>query len=46
MWNGWGPMVGSCENSNEHLCSIKDDEFLDYLRDSAPWSVLEQTQSI
>jgi hypothetical protein len=27
--SGQGPVVGSCEHINEHLCSIKGGEFLD-----------------
>jgi hypothetical protein len=26
---GWGPVVGSCEHSNDPLCSIKDEQFVD-----------------
>jgi hypothetical protein len=41
----YGPVVGSCEHSNELSDSIKGEEFLDWLssyrllkKDSAPWS--------
>jgi hypothetical protein len=46
-WIGliWLMVAGSCEHGNEPLGSIKDGEFLDYLRDyqilkmdSAAWS--------
>jgi hypothetical protein len=31
--SGCGKVAGSCEHSNEHLCPIKDGEFLDKLSD-------------
>jgi hypothetical protein len=43
--SGSGPLAESCENDNEPSCSIKGEEFLDYLgdyqlctKDSFPWS--------
>jgi hypothetical protein len=40
-------MAGLCENGNETFCSIKGEEFFDYLsdyeilkKDSAPWGGL------
>jgi hypothetical protein len=36
--SGYGPVAVSCERGNEPSCLVKRREFLDELKESAPWS--------